>query len=95
MESLERLFGREITNVDQQGFAFNNQNKNRPSLRSMSFCGGQGKNIAVKPRSSINPNISQKIQKPKFSKEIEQEQYDLKESLTDYFDESMSFMLLQ
>lgn len=89
MESLERLFGREITNVDDQALK-NNLRKNKPALRSLSF--HEEQRPAHQRRDSINPNISQKIQKPRFKEEGEQE---LRESLTDYFDESLSFMLAQ
>jgi hypothetical protein len=45
----------------------------------------------MRARDSINPNVSIKIQKPRFARE--EEGQDLKESLTDYFDEGISFML--
>ena len=47
--------------------------------------------MQVRARDSINPNVSIKIQKPRFARE--EEGQDLKESLTDYFDEGISFML--
>lgn len=95
MESLERLFGREITNVEDQKLLKNNLRRDKPSLRSLSFCGEGHKYIAPRPRESINPNVSQRIQKPSFAKEQEQAQQELKECLTDYFDEAINFILTQ
>ena len=96
MESLERLFGREITNLGEQELEVKLAAKGRPNARSLSFCGGEPRNLPYRARESINnPNVSQRIHKPKFGKEQEQEAADLRESLTDYFEESLSHMLAQ
>ena len=95
MESLERLFGREITNVEEQVLLKNNARRGKVGLRSLSFCGEEPKAVVPRARESINPNVSQRIQKPRFSREHEQDQQELKEILTDYFDEAMAFMLGQ
>lgn len=95
MESLERLFGREITNVEEQALLKNNARRGKAGLRSLSFCGEEPRPIIPRVRETINPNVSQRIQKPRFAKENELEQQELKESLTDYFDEAIAFMLAQ
>lgn len=84
---MERLFGREITNnVEDPNLLKNNIRRDKPSLRSLSFCGEAHKQIAPRPRDTINPNVSQRIQKPNFAREQEQAQQELRECLTDYFD---------
>lgn len=95
MESLERLFGREITNVEEQVLLKNNARRGKVGLRSLSFCGEEPKPLLPRAREAINPNVSQRIQKPRFGRENEQDQQELKETLTDYFDEAIAFMLGQ
>lgn len=93
MESLERLFGKELTNVEEAMLVKLSLKRGKTGLRSLSFCGEAPKQLA-QGRENINPNVSQKMHKPRFA-ESDPPQEDLRESLTDYFDESISFMLAQ
>lgn len=83
MESLDRLFGRDIANLAEHHNNPKPPLRNRPNTRSLSLYNDQN---TIKPSIIIHPNVSIKVQRPKFANDTENEPTKLKESLTDYFD---------
>lgn len=90
---MERLFGREITNLEEHAHSKNNHARRaKPALRSYSFA---EEPKAPQRRETICPNVSLKPQRPSFTRDPPAEQGELREALTDYFEEAMGFMLAQ
>jgi hypothetical protein len=92
MQPLQRLFGKDIANLQEQPLQNKHSQHLRHNTRSFSLYGDFQHS---KPNSQHLPNVSTRVQKPAFSKEEASETLDLREVLTDYFDESMGFMLSQ
>lgn len=92
MQPLQRLFGKDIANIQEHPLQNKPSQHHRHNTRSFSLYGDFQH---LKPNPQHLPNASTRIQKPAFSKEETPETLDLREILTDYFDESMGFMLCQ
>ena len=90
MQNLQRLFGRELSNVQQtsQHVALPHPNK----LQASSFSLHQ-QDHPSKADHPVQPNVSLQVQRPAFSRGGDIEVEDLSASLTDYFDEVMGTML--
>ena len=88
----ERLFGRDIANIPEHPHLNKQPLFHRPNGRSLSLYQAQPHG---KDRQGSLVNVSTRLEKPLIHKEEEDSKGDLKESLTEYFDEAMGFMLSQ
>lgn len=91
---MDRLFGREISNLPQLPHLHKPTHK--PHLRSMSFNHEEHRPVQRHNRESLHPQNSTRIaSKPKPHKEQPPPASDLRLKLTDYFDEAMGCMLAE